>query len=64
MKTSELRTFTSDELDQKMKGFKKELLDLRILASGGKLDKPHRVRIIRHDVARILTILKEQKKNA
>ena len=63
MKNSELRAMTAEELDQKLLGLKKELLDLRILASGGKLDKPHRMKLIRRETARILTIVKEQKRH-
>lgn len=63
MKSSELRAMTAEELDQKLLGLKRELLDLRILASGGKLDKPHRMKRIRRETARILTIAKEQKRH-
>lgn len=59
MKVSELRELSPDELKSKLLGLKRELLDLRIQASSGKLDKPHRVQIARRDAARLLTLLKE-----
>ncbi len=62
MKTSELRPLSPDELTQKLVGLKRELFDLRMQAGAGKLDKPHRVRLIRRDVARVLTLLKQGKK--
>lgn len=57
MKISELKELNSDELLGKMEGLKKQLLDFRMLMAGGKLDKPHQIRFLRRDVARILTVL-------
>jgi large subunit ribosomal protein L29 len=48
----------------KLSALKKELLDLRVQASSGKLDKPHRVQIVRRDAARLLTLLKESSKRS
>ncbi len=61
-KTPELRGLTPEELTQKVSTLKRELLDLRMQAAGGKLDKPHRIRQIRLEVARVLTLLNEQRK--
>lgn len=58
MKISEFKDLSSDELMNKMEGLKRQLLDLRILAGGGKLDKPHQVQLARRDVARIMTVLR------
>lgn len=62
IKTEELNSLSPEELTQKVFGFKRELFDLRMQQAGGKLDKPHRVREIRRDVARILTILRSKEK--
>ena len=61
MKTAELKELNEDELVQKLNGFKKELLDLRMEKAGGKLSKPHRIRQARRDSARILTLLNQRK---
>lgn len=60
MKASDVRSLGIDELNQKLSSLKRELLDLRMKAASGKLDKSHRVAELRHDVARILTLLKEK----
>lgn len=57
MKISELKDLSSDELLNKMEGLKRQLLDFRMLAAGGKLDKPHQMRLFRRDVAKIMTVL-------
>ena len=58
-KLEELRGLSAEELAQKASGLKKELLNLRMQVAGGKLDKPHRIRQIRLEVARLLTLMKE-----
>ncbi len=60
MKVSELRNLSEDELTLKLTSLKKELFDLRMQAAGGKLDKPHRLRLVRIDVARILSLRREK----
>ena len=59
-KISELRELTHEELSQKHSALKKELFDLRMQAAVGKLDKPHQLRLVRRDVARLSTLLKEK----
>ena len=60
LKISELRELTYEELNQKHSALKKELFDLRMQAAVGKLDKPHQLRLVRRDVARLSTLLKEK----
>ena len=57
MKMAELENLTSEELSQKLASLKKELLDLRMLAGGGKLDKPHRINLLRKEIARVMTMI-------
>ena len=61
MKVDELRNLSSEELLQKVGSLKRELLDLRMQASAGKLEKTHQSVFIRKDLARVLTLLKEKK---
>jgi len=58
----ELRGLTSEELSQKVASLKQQLLDLRMLAAGGKLDKPNRLMLARRSMARIQTVLREKPK--
>ncbi len=63
-KLDELRAATKDELRQKERGLKEELLKINAQRYAGRVDKPHMFLSIRKDIARIETILKErQNKN-
>jgi large subunit ribosomal protein L29 len=61
MKASEYRELTEDELRQKRDDTKKELFNLRVQQSTGQLEKAVRIRELRREVARILTIEQERK---
>ena len=61
MKASEYRELTEDELRQKYDDTKKELFNLRVQQSTGQLEKAVRIRELRREVARILTIMQERK---
>ena len=60
MKADKLRELSSEELSQKEKGFKKELFDLNFQKKMGNIEKPNRFRLLKRDIARILTILSER----
>lgn len=60
LKASQLREMTDEELAQKRSALKKELFDLRYQAKMGRVDKPHRMREARKEIARIETILTER----
>ncbi len=63
MKVQELRKLTTEDLNKKLDEFKKELFNLKFSASTGNLEKPHRIKELRHDVARIKTVIKERELN-
>lgn len=60
MKVSEIKKLTDEEIQTKVIETKKELLNLRIKNATGSLDKPSKIKELRKDVARMLTILKER----
>ena len=60
MKVSEIRKLSSDEISKKVTETKKELLNLRIKNATGALDKSSKLKELRKDVARMLTVLKER----
>ncbi len=60
MKASELRKLTTEELQEKIKTGKSELLDLRMQNARGTLEKPKKINVMRKDIARMMTILKER----
>lgn len=60
MKVKELRQLSDEDLKQKQKTLKKELFDLNYQRRLGQVEKPSRFGLIRRDIAKILTILKER----
>ena len=60
MKTSELHDLLDDELLARLEGQKDELFNLRFQAATGQLDNPMRIKQVRHDIARILTVLRSR----
>ena len=61
MKTSELREKTSDELLVKEQEMRRELFNLRFQKAKGEIENPMRIRAIRKDIARVLTVLTEKR---
>ena len=60
MKASELRDQTTEELKDKERDLAEQLFALRLQKVTGQLEKPARVRQVRKDLARVLTILHEK----
>ena len=63
MKVQELRKLTTEDLNKKLEEFKKELFNLKFSASTGNLEKPHRIKELRHEVAKIKTVIRERELN-
>ena len=59
-KQEEMKDLDSEDLAQKIVGFKQELFDLRMQRAEGKLAQPHRIRQARRDIARALTLQKQR----
>ncbi len=59
MKASELREKSATELEQEMLGLLQEQFNLRMQRATGQMSKPHRMKQIRRDIARIKTIMRE-----
>ena len=59
-KTSELRELPDDELYVRIEGAKEELFNLRFQLATGQLDNTARLKELRHDVARLATVLRER----
>ncbi len=60
MKAFDLRELSADELQDKLTETKAELFNLRFQLATNQLDDASRIREVRKDVARILTVLREQ----
>ena len=55
-----LKELNSEELVQKQGEFKKELYELNYQRKMGRVEKPNRFSVLKRDIARILTILRER----
>lgn len=54
-----LRDLSPNELDAKLAEAKEELFNLRFQLVTGQLDNPMRIKVVRKQVARILTLMRE-----
>lgn len=60
MKANELRNMTVDEIRLKLESLKKDLFNLRTEAKAGRIEKPHKIKDARKDIARCETIMREK----
>ena len=59
MKASEIRELGKEEIEKKIKELKEELFNLRFQHAINQLDNPIRLKHVRKDIARSMTILRE-----
>ncbi len=60
MKVKEIRELSTKEIKEKIVSTKEELFNLRFQQATGTLEKPSRIKDLRHEVARMKTILRER----
>jgi len=60
MKVDELRVLEADELGVRMKTARRELYELRFKHAVGQLENSSQISKVRHDIARIMTVLRER----
>lgn len=60
MNASDLRDKSADELRDELLNLRKEAFNLRFQQSSGELTSTARMREVRRDTARVLTVLKEK----
>ena len=60
MKSNEIRALKSEEISSKLADAREELMKLRFQQVTGQLTDTSRLRIVRRDIARMETILREQ----
>ena len=61
MKAAELRTLSVEALEEKLKELKAELFNLRFQHAINQLENPHRIVEVKRDIARVMTVLQQQK---
>jgi large subunit ribosomal protein L29 len=61
MKIGDVRVMTPDEVEDKILELKKEQFNLRFQRATGQLESTSRVRAVRRDIAKLLTIASERR---
>ena len=60
MKAEEIRSMSAEQLTDKLKELKAELFNLRFQHAINQLENPHRIADVKHDIARVMTVLREK----
>ena len=64
MKPAENRELSVAELNQKLSDLKAELFNLRFQHAINQLDNPLRLQLVRKDIARVKTVIREKELKA
>lgn len=64
MKASEFRDMTIDQLDDQLSKLKKEQFNMRFQRASGQLENSARIREVRRDIARLMTVAKQKRTGA
>lgn len=60
MKAKEIRNLSSEDLNNKVNELKNELFNLRFRLATGQLDNPSSIKMVKRDIARVKTIIRER----
>ncbi len=60
MKAKEVRKMSVPELETKLMDLKKDLFTLRMQHATNQLDNPVRISLVKKDIARVQTIIREK----
>ena len=61
MKASDVRAMTQDQIADELEKLKKEQFNLRFQKATGQLENTVRVRQVRRDIARLMTVAREKR---
>ena len=61
LKTEDLRAMSPDQLDDELIKLKKEQFNLRFQKASGQLQDTARVRVVRRDIARVMTVAAQKR---
>ena len=62
MKIADIRSKTVDQLRDELADLRKEQFNLRFQRASGQLENVSRVRVVRRDIAKIMTVLAERQR--
>lgn len=60
MKASDVRNLETEKLREQLKGFDEELFNLRFQQVTGRLTNTARFKLVRKEIARVKTVLRER----
>lgn len=60
MKAKDIRELSPEELNKKLRETREELVNLRIRKQVGQVENPSQLRVLRREIARIETILRQK----
>ena len=60
MKANEVRKMSASELEAKLTDLKKDLFTLRMQHATNQLDNPVKIALVKKDIARVKTIIREK----
>lgn len=60
MKANEVRKMSAQELETKLQDLKKDLFTLRMQHATNQLDNPIQISLVKKDIARVKTIIREK----
>ncbi len=64
MKIADIRGKTVDQLKEELVNLRKEQFNLRFQRASGQLENVARIRIVRRDIAKIMTTLTERQRKS
>jgi large subunit ribosomal protein L29 len=62
LKASDLRDKTNDELQKQINDLHEQLFKLRFARATGQMDDVHKIANVRKDLARVMTVLNEKRR--
>ncbi len=62
--TKDIRELSESEIEKKLRDVRDSHLDLRLRKQTGQVEHPHEFKQLRHEIARLETILREKKLSA
>jgi large subunit ribosomal protein L29 len=63
-KITEIRELSSEELQARLRDLKQEALNLRLQQATGQLENSARIRLVRREAARVMTVLSERRQQS
>ncbi|PYE48122.1 50S ribosomal protein L29 [Deinococcus yavapaiensis] len=62
MKLSEMRELSGADFDREVQARKKQLMELRFQGAIGQLAQPHQVKLLKREIAQLLTVKAEMER--